>query len=188
MRARLLASTAALLLGLSTGALAQGPQDHQQHHPGGGGAAPAPSAPATPPGAAPPAPSQTPSPMMQGMPEQCRGMMQSMHSCMGMMHQMMQGRMHGTPAQPSATADFTKAYLDSADKMHAPMMDGLKASDPDEAFIRGMIPHHQGAIDMAKIVLQHGRDPQVKKWASDVIREQQREIGEMEEWLRKKAR
>ena len=41
---------------------------------------------------------------------------------------------------------------------------------------------------MARVVLQYGKDPQVKKWANDVIREQQREIGEMEEWLKKNAR
>ena len=68
------------------------------------------------------------------------------------------------------------------------MMQGMQAPDPDVAFVRGMIPHHQGAIDMAKVVLQYGKDPQTKKWANDVIREQQREIGEMEEWLKKNAR
>jgi uncharacterized protein (DUF305 family) len=50
-----------------------------------------------------------------------------------------------------------------------------------------MIPHHQSAIDMAKVVLQHGNDEQAKKWATDVIREQEREIAEMWEWLRKRG-
>jgi uncharacterized protein (DUF305 family) len=139
--------------------------------------------------------------MMQSMPEQCRGMMQNMQSCMGMMHQMMQtrtgpggtmpmapGGMQTTPAQPTAASPSTKAYLDAAEKMHAPMMQGLQVGDPDVAFVRGMIPHHQGAIDMAKVLLQYGKDPQTRKWANDVIREQQREIGEMEEWLKKNAR
>ena len=141
--------------------------------------------------------------MMQGMPEQCRGMMQNMQTCMGMMQQMMQGRMgqgtpmpgqmspggmQMTPAQPAAVAASTKAYLESAEKMHAPMMQGLQASDPDVAFARGMIAHHQGAIDMAKVLLQYGNDAQTKKWANDVIREQQREIAEMEDWLKKRTR
>jgi len=51
-----------------------------------------------------------------------------------------------------------------------------------------MIAHHQGAIDMAKVLLQYGNDAQTKKWANDVIREQQREIAEMEDWLKKKTR
>ena len=72
--------------------------------------------------------------------------------------------------------------------MHAPMMQGVQDSDPDAAFVKGMIPHHQGAIDMAKIVLRHGKDDQVKKWANDVIRTQQREIDEMQEWLKKRGK
>ena len=209
MRKHVIISTA-LVLGLSSAAIAQSQQDHQQHHPGGGAPAQAQPAPSPTPPAAPPSPpgqSQMPmGQMMQGMPEQCRGMMQNMHSCMGTMHQMMQGRMgqggtvpgtvpghagHGTqtaPAHPTAASASTKAYLEAADKMHAPMMQGMQAADPDVAFVRGMIPHHQGAIDMAKVLLQYGKDPQTKKWASDVIREQQREIGEMEAWLKKNAR
>jgi uncharacterized protein (DUF305 family) len=97
----------------------------------------------------------------------------------------------GTGAsQKSAAPDKAgaqKAYMDAMEKMHAPMMEGMKDSDPDVAFVKGMIPHHQGAIDMAKIVLQYGKDPQTKKWARDVIREQEREIKEMQGWLKKRG-
>jgi uncharacterized protein (DUF305 family) len=67
-------------------------------------------------------------------------------------------------------------------------MEGVQDSNPDAAFVRGMIPHHQGAIDMAKIVLQHGKDEQTRKWATDVIREQEREIGEMQAWLKRQGK
>jgi hypothetical protein len=206
-----------LTVALSSGALAQADKDHQQHHPSGApqqaqpgpAPSPAPGSPAT------PAPAQ--GQMMQNMPEQCRSMMQNMQTCMGTMHQMMHGRtgggmgsgmmgggttgggmmgggmgqqgsqpMPGMQAAPTSPA--TKAFLDAAQRMHAPMMEGVLASDPDIAFVRGMIPHHQAAIDMAKVVLQYGKDPLTRKLAEDVVREQQREITEMQEWLTKNAR
>lgn len=66
-------------------------------------------------------------------------------------------------------------------------MQRIQTADPDVAYVRGEIAHHQGAIDMAKVRLMYGKDAQTKKWADDVIREQQREIGEMESWLKKIA-
>lgn len=195
MKARVLLPVAALLAAVSIGALAQAQQqDHQEHHPGGGvpqAQAPQPSPPAAP--SAPQAPSAPSPEQMQGMPEQCRAMMQNMpQGCMSMMRQMMQGRMggmtSGMPSQPANQSAATKAYMEAADRMHGPMIEGIQANDPDVAFVRGMIAHHQGAIDMAKVALQYGKDDQAKKWATDVIREQQREITEMQEWLKKYTR
>ena len=139
---------------------------------------------------------------MQDMPEQCRGMMQNVESCMGMMRQMMRGRMGQGGAMPgqmdqggampgmpgqSSMSEAATAYADAAGRMHLPMMQALQASDPDVAYVRGMIAHHQGAIEMAKVRLRYGKDEQTKTWANNVIRDQQREIEEMESWLKKNA-
>jgi uncharacterized protein (DUF305 family) len=129
--------------------------------------------------------------MMQRMPDQCRVAMQNMpQSCMGMMRQMMGGIAPGAgqSLQEGSGPAHVRENAAAMDKMHGPMMDAASITDPDEAFVRGMIPHHQGAIDMAQIVLKYGKDEQSKKWANDVVREQTREIKEMEEWLQKRGK
>jgi len=58
----------------------------------------------------------------------------------------------------------------------------LKTATPfDRAFIRMMIPHHEGAIAMAKAEIEKGKDSELKTLADDIITAQQREIGEMRE-------
>ncbi|MEO6015528.1 MAG: DUF305 domain-containing protein [Devosia sp.] len=69
------------------------------------------------------------------------------------------------------------------DKMNADMMAGGTAHDIDVAFICSMIPHHQGAIDMAKAELAHGDDPWAKELAQNIIAAQEKEIADMMKWL-----
>jgi uncharacterized protein (DUF305 family) len=95
---------------------------------------------------------------------------------------------HSAPAQTARTPDrpATHGYRQANETMHK-NMDIAFSGNADVDFVRGMIPHHQGAIDMAKVALQHGKDEQVRKWAQDVIREQEREIAEMQAWLKSKG-
>lgn len=92
---------------------------------------------------------------------------------------------HGTPAAGNQPAS-TKAFRDANDKMHKGM-DIKFSGDADIDFIKGMIPHHQGAIDMAKVVLAHGKDAETRKLAQEIIVAQEKEIAFMRDWLKKKG-
>ena len=97
---------------------------------------------------------------------------------------------HGTAGMTDTSGmnEIQKAYAEAMDKMHPAMAAGVMAEDPDVAFVCGMIPHHQGAIDMAKIELQYGKDPWAREMAQKVIDAQTQEIADMRKWLAEHAR
>ena len=66
---------------------------------------------------------------------------------------------------------------------HGMGMDMPMTGDPDVDFARMMIPHHQGAIDMARVQLEKGRDPRMRELARKIIADQEREIGILRDWL-----
>ena len=127
-------------------------------------------------------------------------------------HAMLLALLLGVPAVPAIAADSTlpaictKDAMDmgqaamggamAADEAHTALMagmatmdaemgKGMTAKDIDVAFVCGMIPHHQGAIDMAKAERQYGDDPWVKEMAQKVIDAQTAEIAAMKDWLSK---
>lgn len=79
------------------------------------------------------------------------------------------------------------AFSEANNKMHKDMMIEY-SGDADIDFVRGMIAHHQGAIDMAKVELQYGKDPEMRTLAEGVIKAQEAEITEMQTWLKAHAK
>ena len=101
-------------------------------------------------------------------------------------HAMAMDMAGGAAAAPMDEAHT--ALMAGMDAMNADMDTAMTASDIDVAFICGMLPHHQGAIDMAKAELQYGDDPWAKELAQKIIDAQTAEIAQMRDWLAKQPK
>lgn len=92
----------------------------------------------------------------------------------------------GMASNPTAGQSAHSAeYMQSMATMSEKMMAASKIANPDVAFATGMIAHHQGAIDMAKIQLKYGKDSEMRALAENIIKAQQIEITQMQTWLSK---
>lgn len=92
-------------------------------------------------------------------------------------------------APPAFVASTAKPYAglieDAMGVMHHGMTQAPTNGVPDHDFVAMMIPHHQGAIDMAKALLLYGKDPALRNLAQGIITEQQNEIRLMQAWLQR---
>jgi uncharacterized protein (DUF305 family) len=129
-----------------------------------------------------------PQPAQPGQP----GMMGQMPGMQQMQRRMMPGAQAPAatdPHQHSATAPgtaaqspSTAAFMAASEKMHRDMAITY-TSDADRDFAASMIPHHEGAVAMARVQLAHGRDPEMRSLAEAVIRAQEGEIATLRAFL-----
>jgi uncharacterized protein (DUF305 family) len=104
-------------------------------------------------------------------------------------------------AQTGTTTETTRTTTKTTTQQAAPMTPAMRGyhtamrkmrqdmphrltGDPDIDFARHMVPHHQAAIDMARVEAEHGKDPALKEMAQKMIEAQSREVGQLEAWLK----
>ncbi len=164
----------ALMIAAATVAFAQ--SEHDGHHPGEEAPPASPAPQAQPDGTAP-------------MPKEGMGMMGGKDMPMMKMMQEMHGKMMGggMAMQPKGDQGPSSQALNGLiAKMNAEMALPF-SGNADVDFVKRMISHDQGAVDMAKVVLAFGKDAEVKKVAEDVIKTNEAEIATLQEWLKKQG-
>ena len=95
------------------------------------------------------------------------------------MQKMMQA-LTPAPSDPASTKDFKQAHMGMMKNMNMEF-----SGDADVDFARSMIPHHQGAIDMAKLELKHGKSPEIRQMAEKMIKDQEKEQKDLQAFLQK---
>ena len=89
---------------------------------------------------------------------------------------------HTSHPQMPADAPYWEGLMESMTRMHAAMSSTGPSADPDTDFVALMLPHHQAAIDMAKIELTFGKDEQLRRLAQEIVTDQESEIQLMKLW------
>lgn len=124
------------------------------------------------------------------LPEACRAAAQAggQSATVQDMQSRMQSQMHNMQGMMANMTETQKGLHEAMMKMDPAMMTGMMAKDPDVAWICVMIPHHQGAIDMARAGLKGADNAESKRLAEKTIRENEKSLAELKEWAGKHAK
>jgi uncharacterized protein (DUF305 family) len=93
--------------------------------------------------------------------------------------------MHMADSEHASSGESTQAFKAVDDKMMQDMSAPEYTGNADKDFVAHMIPHHQGAIEMAEVELKYGKDPEIKRLARNIIKAQHDEIAFMRRWQAK---
>jgi uncharacterized protein (DUF305 family) len=91
------------------------------------------------------------------------------------------GQAHMSHATDASASPSTKAFQRGGEQMMKDM-NAPYTGDADKDFVAQMIPHHQGAVRMAEVALEYGKDPAIRKLAQDIVKAQKQEIAFMKKW------
>ena len=92
--------------------------------------------------------------------------------------------MPGAPGG-AAMAQHRPEMRQAMEKMNRAMTGVPMTENPDRDFAAMMVPHHQGALDMARVYLREGKDPEMRRMAEKTIQDQEKDINELREWMAK---
>jgi uncharacterized protein (DUF305 family) len=115
---------------------------------------------------------------MKGRSEFVRGAARTLVVCAALIATVLAAQSADSGMTPSPDA----AFIQQSDAAMARMMAGMQSpatGDVDRDFVDRMVPHHQGAIDMAVAVLRYGHNEQIRRLAQEIIIDQQQEIAAM---------
>jgi uncharacterized protein (DUF305 family) len=96
-------------------------------------------------------------------------------------HDNMAGMKMDKPAQGDSPS--TAAFQAADQSMMSGMSSIQYTGSADHDFVAHMIPHHEGAVEMAKVELKYGKDAKLRKLAKDIVAAQEKEIAFMKQWL-----
>ncbi len=86
------------------------------------------------------------------------------------------------PALGQQRSSADQEMMAGMEKMNHDMASAPMTGDPDHDFVAMMMPHHQGAVDMAQVELRDGKDPALRRLAADIVAAQRKEIAMMKHW------